>query len=201
VSSLNSDFNDFNTSVIEEQQRSGVVEYNYRGVETTWLQTDLATAGGVATMAAMTGTDVATYVGEAPSVSAFALEDGVVYHTYSAYSRPGRALGQCTSGSTVRRRGATRPTSGSRGGTSTTSCQCRAETRSSSLGRECRSRVIGRARLRSHRASDAAPSRSDGAWRDPGSIPGRLLDVHLGDESVTEGVDVDDASLRQHSSA
>jgi predicted dithiol-disulfide oxidoreductase (DUF899 family) len=112
ASSLNSDFNHFNTSVTEEQQRSGVAEYNCRGVETTWLQTDLAAAGGVATMAAMTGTDVATYTGEAPSVSAFALEDGVVYHTYSAYSRPRRALGQCTSGSTGRRRGATRPTSG-----------------------------------------------------------------------------------------
>ena len=26
-------------------------------------------------------------------MSAFALEDGVVYHTYSAYARPGRPLG------------------------------------------------------------------------------------------------------------
>jgi predicted dithiol-disulfide oxidoreductase (DUF899 family) len=88
ASSLNSDFNyDFNTSVTEEQQRSGVVDYNYRAVDTTWLQSDLAAAGGAATMAAMTGTDVATYTREAPGVSAFALEDGVVYHTYSAYER------------------------------------------------------------------------------------------------------------------
>jgi predicted dithiol-disulfide oxidoreductase (DUF899 family) len=35
----------------------------------------------------MTGTDVATYTREAPGMSAFALEDGVVYHTYSAYAR------------------------------------------------------------------------------------------------------------------
>ena len=33
------------------------------------------------------GTDTATYLREAPGMSAFALEDGVVYHTYSAYAR------------------------------------------------------------------------------------------------------------------
>ena len=37
--------------------------------------------------AAMSGTDVATYTRERPGMSAFALEDGVVYHTYSAYAR------------------------------------------------------------------------------------------------------------------
>jgi predicted dithiol-disulfide oxidoreductase (DUF899 family) len=35
----------------------------------------------------MTGTDVATYTRDRPGVSAFALQDGDVYHTYSAYSR------------------------------------------------------------------------------------------------------------------
>ena len=35
----------------------------------------------------ITGTDVATYTRERPGMSAFALEDGVVYHTYSAYAR------------------------------------------------------------------------------------------------------------------
>ena len=40
-----------------------------------------------ASNAAMTGTDVATYTRERPGMSAFALEDGVVYHTYSAYAR------------------------------------------------------------------------------------------------------------------
>jgi predicted dithiol-disulfide oxidoreductase (DUF899 family) len=35
----------------------------------------------------MSGTDVATYTRERPGMSAFALEDGVVYHTYSTYSR------------------------------------------------------------------------------------------------------------------
>ncbi len=41
----------------------------------------------------MTGTDVATYARERPGMSAFALEDGVVHHTYSAYARgTGRPL-------------------------------------------------------------------------------------------------------------
>ncbi len=35
----------------------------------------------------MSGVDWATYTREAPGMSAFALEDGVVYHTYSAYER------------------------------------------------------------------------------------------------------------------
>ncbi len=35
----------------------------------------------------MTGIDVPTYIREAPGMSAFALEDGVVYHTYSTYAR------------------------------------------------------------------------------------------------------------------
>ena len=30
---------------------------------------------------------MATYIRERPGLSAFALEDGVVYHTYSTYSR------------------------------------------------------------------------------------------------------------------
>jgi predicted dithiol-disulfide oxidoreductase (DUF899 family) len=37
--------------------------------------------------AATTGTDWATYTEESPGMSAFALDEGVVYHTYSAYAR------------------------------------------------------------------------------------------------------------------
>ena len=37
--------------------------------------------------AATTGADTATFMRERPGMSAFALEDGVVYHTYSTYSR------------------------------------------------------------------------------------------------------------------
>jgi len=38
-------------------------------------------------IAAGLGTDVATYTREAPGMSAFGFEDGVVYHTYSACAR------------------------------------------------------------------------------------------------------------------
>ena len=87
ASSQDSDFNyDFNTSVTEEQQRSGRVDYNYRDVDTTWLD-DVDPASTVAQHAAMAGTDVATFTREAPGMSAFARENGVVYHTYSAYAR------------------------------------------------------------------------------------------------------------------
>ncbi|HLY49849.1 MAG TPA: DUF899 domain-containing protein [Solirubrobacteraceae bacterium] len=87
ASSLESDFNyDFNTSFTEDQQRSGTVDYNYRAQDTTWLR-DAGEWGGAVQHAAMCGTDVAAYVREHPGMSAFALEDGVVYHTYSAYSR------------------------------------------------------------------------------------------------------------------
>jgi predicted dithiol-disulfide oxidoreductase (DUF899 family) len=91
ASSLGSDFNfDFNVQFTEEQQREGGIEYNYRR-EDAWVLRSLdQEAGGegpVAEMAATTGTDVATYTRERPGVSAFVLEDGVVYHTYSAYAR------------------------------------------------------------------------------------------------------------------
>lgn len=35
----------------------------------------------------MTGTDPATYARERPGMSAFVLEDGNVYHSYSAFAR------------------------------------------------------------------------------------------------------------------
>ena len=43
--------------------------------------------GPVADNAAMTGTDAATYTRERPGMSAFVLDDDVVYHTYSTYAR------------------------------------------------------------------------------------------------------------------
>ena len=91
ASSFDTDFNfDFNVRFTEEQQRAGSIEYNYRR-EASWDMRALAreTGGGgpVAEIAAMTGTDVATYTRERPGMSAFALEDGAVYHVYSAYAR------------------------------------------------------------------------------------------------------------------
>ena len=91
ASSLGGDFNfDFNVSLTEEQQREGAVEYNYRRERLRRGIGDALTKRGeepVAELAAMTGTDVATYTRERPGMSAFVLEDGVVYHTYSTYAR------------------------------------------------------------------------------------------------------------------
>jgi predicted dithiol-disulfide oxidoreductase (DUF899 family) len=92
ASSLGSDFNfDFKVEVTEEQQREGSIEYNYRreapAREPLAGKTVREWESPVAKVAAMTGTDVATYTRERPGMSAFALEDGVVYHTYSAYAR------------------------------------------------------------------------------------------------------------------
>jgi predicted dithiol-disulfide oxidoreductase (DUF899 family) len=88
ASSFGSDFNfDFNVSVTEEQQRHGAVEYNYeRGGHALDAKPEAAAEGPVA-FAAMTGTDVAAYTRERPGMSAFALEDGVIYHAYSTYAR------------------------------------------------------------------------------------------------------------------
>ena len=92
ASSLGSDFNfDFNVSITEEQQRQGIVEYNFRPRDARPVL-EAGADSPVAQVAAMTGTDTATYTREAPGMSAFALEDGVVYHTYSAYSRGVDAL-------------------------------------------------------------------------------------------------------------
>ena len=41
----------------------------------------------VAQFAATCGTDAPTYTRDRPGMSAFVLEDGVVYHTYSTYAR------------------------------------------------------------------------------------------------------------------
>jgi len=84
ASSGGTDFNsDFAVRLTEEEQQKGGAEYNYRR-EGPWQSHG---EGDVARMAAMTGTDPATYLRERPGVSAFALEDGAVYHAYSAYSR------------------------------------------------------------------------------------------------------------------
>jgi predicted dithiol-disulfide oxidoreductase (DUF899 family) len=94
ASSFGTDFNaDFSVGFTETQQREGGIEYNYRR-EGAWqmptrvFESDVrGDEGPIAEMAAMTGTDAATYLRERPGMSAFALEDGVVYHTYSTYAR------------------------------------------------------------------------------------------------------------------
>jgi predicted dithiol-disulfide oxidoreductase (DUF899 family) len=86
ASSFGSDFNfDFGVGFTEEQQRTGTIEYNYeRGGHAMDMA---AVPEPVAKNAAMAGTDVATYTRERPGMSAFVLEGGVVYHTYSTYAR------------------------------------------------------------------------------------------------------------------
>jgi predicted dithiol-disulfide oxidoreductase (DUF899 family) len=92
ASALGSDFNaDFNVSFTEAQQRQGI-EYNYRrepGFEVAGIGDSMTKRGEgpVAEHAAMTGTDVATYTRERPGMSAFTLVEGVLYHTYSTFSR------------------------------------------------------------------------------------------------------------------
>jgi predicted dithiol-disulfide oxidoreductase (DUF899 family) len=85
ASSFGGDFNyDFGVSITEEQQQGGAVEYNFTTVD---QRPRLDPDGPVSEFAKTVGTDVATFLREAPGMSAFALEDGVVYHTYSAYAR------------------------------------------------------------------------------------------------------------------
>jgi predicted dithiol-disulfide oxidoreductase (DUF899 family) len=87
ASALPGDFNyDFNVSVTEEQQREGVVEYNFASRDVRPIL-EAGDESPVAEFAAGVGTDTAAFMRQAPGLSAFALEDGVVYHTYSAYAR------------------------------------------------------------------------------------------------------------------
>lgn len=73
VSSHDSDFNfDFGDSATEEQIAP-------------FLEGDVPPV--VAQLATACGTDAAGYLAEQQGLSAFALSDGVVYHTYSAYAR------------------------------------------------------------------------------------------------------------------
>ena len=86
ASSFGSDFNyDFQASHRKQEWESGAVEWNFRlndlrppaGQESSW---NSWTESAV-------GTDWETYRSEGPGMSAFALDDGVIYHTYSAYER------------------------------------------------------------------------------------------------------------------
>src|SRR5215813_3712332 len=77
ASSFGGDFNaDFSVRFTEEQQREGI-EYNYHR-EGAWKQP--APGSGSVSFAAMSGTDAATFTRERPGMSAFVLEDGVLYH-------------------------------------------------------------------------------------------------------------------------
>src|SRR5215469_10163397 len=86
ASSFGSDFNaDFSVGLSEQLQREGGFEYNYQR-EGAWREPK-GGGGGAGSHAKMCGTDLATYLRERPGMSAFVLEDEIVYHTYSAYAR------------------------------------------------------------------------------------------------------------------
>jgi predicted dithiol-disulfide oxidoreductase (DUF899 family) len=86
ASSHGSDFNyDFNVAFTEEQQRSGTIEYNFRRGGHAM---DLVPAPEpIVQFATTCGTDAPSYNRDRPGLSAFALQDGAVHHTYSAYAR------------------------------------------------------------------------------------------------------------------
>lgn len=82
ASSSGSDFNsDFSVAFTEQQQRAGI-EYNYQREGQAMEQDPI-----VDEFAAFCGTDAQTFVRDRPGMSAFALENGVIYHTYSTYAR------------------------------------------------------------------------------------------------------------------
>lgn len=86
ASSSASDFNaDFNVWFSEEQQRQGSIEYNFR--RGGHAMDIVPVPEPVAQLAATCGIDGPAYSRDRPGMSAFALEDGVVYHTYSTYAR------------------------------------------------------------------------------------------------------------------
>jgi predicted dithiol-disulfide oxidoreductase (DUF899 family) len=93
ASSSGSDFNsDFSVWITEEQQREGA-EYNYRREAPTsdvFRWRDDQEGGGDSAedkLAAACGVDVPAYHRDRPGMSAFAADNGVVYHTYSTYAR------------------------------------------------------------------------------------------------------------------
>lgn len=95
ASSFGSDFNyDYAVAFTEEQQSDEGIEYNYQREPELKRRENadphIPTRAGVdgpELIAKMSGVDVATYARERPGLSAFVLENGVVYHSYSTFSR------------------------------------------------------------------------------------------------------------------
>src|SRR5439155_5226863 len=73
-------------------------EYNYRksgasSRKDAVAESEAAPDSGAAKLAAGVGVDWANFIREAPGMSAFALEDGVVYHLLGLRARLGRVVG------------------------------------------------------------------------------------------------------------
>jgi predicted dithiol-disulfide oxidoreductase (DUF899 family) len=99
ASAAHTDFNtDYAVSFTEEEQQKGV-KYNFKrepkyspeaaaqSGSLQWRQGEKAGERVEQILATMSGVDVPAYHRERPGLSAFALENGLVYHTYSAYAR------------------------------------------------------------------------------------------------------------------
>ena len=86
ASSYGSDFNfDFGVAHTKEEWEAGLVAYNFGESD---LRPPAGDAGSLdAFTQSIVGTNWETYRREGPGMSAFVLDDGTVYHTYSAYSR------------------------------------------------------------------------------------------------------------------
>jgi predicted dithiol-disulfide oxidoreductase (DUF899 family) len=86
ASSFDSDFNyDFQAAHSKEEWESGAVKYNYRTIDLRLPENEENPF--VDAITSSVGTDWPTYRQQGPGVSAFVLEDSVVYHTYSSYER------------------------------------------------------------------------------------------------------------------
>jgi predicted dithiol-disulfide oxidoreductase (DUF899 family) len=87
ASSHGGEFNfDFNISFTEEEQRKGLIQYNYERGGHAMDETTVV-PDAVKQFAATCGTDVPTYTRDRPGLSAFVKQDGAVFHTYSTYAR------------------------------------------------------------------------------------------------------------------
>jgi predicted dithiol-disulfide oxidoreductase (DUF899 family) len=87
ASSFGSDFNfDFGVAHTKEEWQAGAVRHNFREEDLRPANPAEESSRNAFTQA-IVGTDWQTYRREGPGVSAFTLQDGTVYHTYSAYAR------------------------------------------------------------------------------------------------------------------
>jgi predicted dithiol-disulfide oxidoreductase (DUF899 family) len=87
ASSHGSDFNfDFGVAHTKEEWGAGAVRYNFREEDLRPATVDEKSSRDAFT-ASIVGTDWERYRREGPGMSAFALENGTAYHTYSTYAR------------------------------------------------------------------------------------------------------------------
>jgi len=92
ASSSTSGFNrDFNVWFTPEEQQSGGIEYNFRREPPIPAVLQQQKPGGEQSpddlISSMTGTDINTFARERPGLSAFVMQGGDIYHTYSSYAR------------------------------------------------------------------------------------------------------------------